>query len=151
MAITNITNEDLDLLNESIERVPFYCSYPEEFNIIPATIYFNTKQKKIIKQPKVDWIKYQIEKYPREKLNGKKPLCIVCGKISNNLLVIDFDKNKSSKLTNNQIYENIIQKHPLLEKSGYVVKTMNGGFHFYFFFFWNLLMYIKNLMNKKLI
>ena len=128
-----ISDEILDILCESIERVPFYCSYPEEFNLIPATIY--SKDGKVIKKPKGNWKQYQTQKYPREKLNENNPLCVVCGKISNNLLIIDFDKNKkeSSKLSDNQIYENIIAKHPLLKKSGYAVKTMNGGFHFYFF------------------
>ena len=133
MTITNeIENTVLDLLNESLERVPFYCSYPEEFNIIPATIYKN-KDGKIIKQPKGQWKRYQKLKYPKKKLNGNKALCVICGEISKNLLVIDLDKDKSSKLLNNQIYENIIKKHPLLDKNPYVVKTMNGGFHFYFF------------------
>jgi len=142
-------NEVIDLLTESInikppkktkpiedivhtESLKKVHLYPQEFNIIPATIYKN-KDGKIIKQPKGQWKKHQTEKYPREKLKNQKYLCIVCGEISNNLLVIDFDRDKSSKLTNNQIYENIITKHSLLKKSDYIVKTMNNGFHFYFF------------------
>ena len=126
---------DSNITTKSLEKSTIY-SYPEEFNIIPATIYFNNKQKKIIKQPKIDWTKYQTEKYPREKLKNQKHLCVVCGKISNNLLVIDFDIPKGKYATEqetNDIYNRIIKRHPKLKKCNYVVKTMRGGLHFYFF------------------
>jgi len=135
MSITKseLNNNLLDILDESLKIVPFYYSYPEEFNIIPATIYFDNKKNKIIKRPREKWTKDQSERYPRENLKGQKHLCVVCGEISNNLLVFDFDKDLSNKLSDNQTYKNIIAKHPLLDKNPYVVKTMNGGFHFYFF------------------
>jgi len=139
-------NINLDLLNESLERVQPY--YPHEFNIIPATIYLDTKQNKVIKRPKGNWKKYQMEKYPREKLKTCKQVCVVCGKISNSLLVIDFDKNKSSNLSDNQIFKNIIAKHPLLKKSNYIIRTMNGGFHFPFFL--NSISVYENLEKQKI-
>ncbi len=132
-----IENNVLDLLNKSLEIVPFYYSYPQEFNVIPATIYLDTKTNKITKRPKVGkWRKYQTEKYPREKLRGKKHLCVVCGKISNNLIVIDFDIPKGKYATDqetNEIYNRIKKRHPKLEECTYIVRTMRGGLHFYFF------------------
>lgn len=83
----------------------------ERINIIP--IRANSKE------PGIAWGQYQTEKYPREKLkNWTGNFAVVCGGISNNLVIVDLDDP--------EIYEK------LKDISTLTVKTPRG-YHLYFF------------------
>jgi len=84
----------------------------EKLNIIP--IIENEKK------PAVKWAKYQQEQYPREKLkNWKGNFAVICGKVSNNLVIMDLDNAE-------EYTENIRNINTL------TVKTRRG-YHLYFF------------------
>lgn len=76
------------------------------------------------KKPCVKWEKYQTKYATNEELifwEGEFPnadLAVVCGDISNNLIVIDFDKATPKDLG--------------LPDNGYIVKTPRGGSHYYY-------------------
>ena len=64
--------------------------YPKEWNIIPI--------EKNSKKPMVKWEKYQSEKYPKNILNKHDGnYALICGKISNNIVVLDFDFKEGGK------------------------------------------------------
>jgi len=99
--------------------------YREEgLNVIPC------KERK--KEPAINWKEYQNEIY-QENIPPTANIAIICGKISNNLAVVDVDKSDLDLV--NQIYPNAL-------KETRVVKTGSGGYH--------LLFYVYELPKKPL-
>lgn len=90
-------------------------------NIIPLA--FKTKK------PLVEWDKYQERKVTNEEINhwfsNKEDInvAVITGKISENLVVIDFDKE--------DLYYAFFKEHLRLEKNTIVIKT-SRGMHVYF-------------------
>ena len=93
----------------------------EDFNIIPFI--------KNTKRPSNNWEQYKTERYPRDSLSKHTGnVGIVCGSISNNLIVIDFDRDPNCDFS---IYTEIVRRYPILENT-YTILTPNLGYHFYF-------------------
>ena len=89
--------------------------YREEgLNVIPC--------KEREKLPTINWKKYQDEIY-QENIPFTSNIAIICGKISNNLVVVDIDKSDLDLV--NQIYPDVLKKTR-------VVKTGSGGYHLFF-------------------
>jgi len=86
----------------------------EGLNVIPC--------KEREKLPVISWKEYQNQVY-REVIPSTSNIAIICGKISNNLVVVDIDKSDFDLV--NQIYPDALKKTR-------VVKTGNGGYHLYF-------------------
>ena len=86
----------------------------EGFNVIPC--------KEGDKIPLISWKKYQDKKYD-EKIPSNANIAVVCGKISENLVVVDIDKSDLGLV--NEIYPNAL-------KETRVIKTGSGGYHLYF-------------------
>ncbi|MDI6856560.1 MAG: bifunctional DNA primase/polymerase, partial [Candidatus Thermoplasmatota archaeon] len=82
-------------------------------NVIP--IWANSKR------PAVKWEQYQHERYPRDKLkNWIGNFAAVCGKVSSNLAIVDFDDEKLYT----RFFKNV---------ETYTVRTPNNGVHLYFY------------------
>lgn len=103
---------------------------PETFNVIP--IPRNTKI------PNFKWEKYQTEKYPKKTiLENNGNVAVICGDISNNLLVLDVDLKQKEYWE--IIYNEFKDKLPDLAKTK-IVSTPHG-YHFYY--------YMKNFSEKR--
>ena len=101
------------------ERVEKYLQWG--YNVLPA--------KDGAKYPVKGWQKYQSERYPREEIeewlnHGKGNWVVVCGKISGNLLVLDFDEPK--------IYEEFKRKIEPKLLDTFMVKTGKKGYHIHY-------------------
>jgi len=84
----------------------------QRLNIIP--IHKNSKR------PTENWKKFQTENYQRSKLASHKGnYAIVCGKVSDGLIIIDFDDPK--------LYDAFFSKKPTL-----TIRTPSGGYHMYY-------------------
>ncbi|GAI72415.1 unnamed protein product [marine sediment metagenome] len=95
---------------------------PEAFNVIPIP-----RNSKI---PIFKWQKYQKEKYPKSKLlkdNGN--YAVICGEISNNLLVLDIDLKEKEYFE--IVYNEFKSKLPELVKTK-IISTPHG-YHFYYY------------------
>ncbi len=91
------------------------------FNVLPA--------EDRAKYPVTKWEKYQREKYPREEIeewlnHGKENWVVVCGAISWNLVVVDFDKP--------ELYEQFKERIPEELLNTFIVKTGKKGYHVYY-------------------
>ncbi len=92
------------------------------FNILPA--------REDAKFPAIgEWKKYQKERFPTEEVEryleqGHKNWIVVCGAVSNNLLVVDFD--------NLDIYEKFLQSMPNDLLKTLIVRTGKKGYHIYY-------------------
>lgn len=104
--------------------------YPEEYNILPCKITkLQNGKKKIIFVD--EWKKYQNEKYPRHLLkNNNSDYFVITGKISGNLIVIDFDIKKDQGVDSEELYKNILEIEPRF-KSALTIRTQSGGLHFH--------------------
>jgi len=76
----------------------------------------------ITKIPIGKWGRWQKEKY-QETINQDTPICIICGEISNNLVVIDVDAP--------ELINDIFTDFEGLKKNTLVVRTGGGGYHIY--------------------
>lgn len=90
----------------------------KHFNIIPI--------KKNSKKPAINWLKYREEKFPRNDLFLYDGLnkAVICGKTSNNLVILDFD------FEGQPYFKNILNK--LKGIKTFTVQTPHG-LHIYFF------------------
>ena len=72
-------------------------NFNEKWNIIPIELHG--------KRPLIKWKDYQDTLFPRYKLGYYTPcnFAVVCGRISNNLVVIDYD------FEDKPLFENIIK------------------------------------------
>jgi len=86
----------------------------EGLNVIPC--------KEREKLPAISWKEYQNQNY-RDDIPSTLNIAVICGKISNNLVVVDVDKSDLDLV--NEIYPNALKKTR-------VVKTGSGGYHIYF-------------------
>ena len=91
------------------------------FNIVPG--------REHTKYPVEDWRKYQSEKYPREKLKeyvdmGKRNWMVICGAISHNLVVLDFDDP--------QLYKKYTERIERRFMDTFIVRTGKKGYHIYY-------------------
>ncbi len=91
------------------------------FNIVPG--------REHTKYPVEDWRKYQSEKYPREKLKeyvdkGNRNWMVICGAISHNLVVLDFDDP--------QLYKKYTEKIERRFMDTFIVRTGKKGYHIYY-------------------
>ncbi len=104
--------------------------YPEEYNILSCKISFLENGKKDIIFLE-DWKKYQNEKYPRNLINSNSSnFYVICGQISNNLIVFDFDVVKKKECNSEEIYGKIIEIEPRF-KEALTIQTQSGGLHFH--------------------
>ena len=120
-------------MNKNNENLEFLKN--ENVNIFPLM-----KNQKI---PAVRWELYQEAKFSFDALlehYNNNNYGAICGSISDNLVVFDFDLPKEWKeagnyLTNEEVYElykKIINSIPNIPLDTYIVKTPSGGLHFYF-------------------
>ncbi|MBW2674712.1 MAG: bifunctional DNA primase/polymerase [Deltaproteobacteria bacterium] len=73
------------------------------------------------KIPACSWGDYQLARYPREKLTlWKGNFAVICGSISNHLVVIDFDSPE-------------LYKRFFSDIDTFTVRTPSGGYHLYFY------------------
>jgi len=104
-------------------NVEFVKKYRNEgLNVIPCIVPEEKGDRDVAKKPTIDWGKYQNEKY-EEVFPPNANVAIICGKISENLVVVDIDKTGLELV--NQIYPNAL-------KETRVVETGSGGHHLYF-------------------
>jgi len=106
-----------------VDWAKFY--YEKGLSVIPLKF-----KEKI---PLIPWEKYQHERATIQEIEewfkeGWKNIGVVCGKVSGNLIVIDFD---SQELFNNFVLK--ISEYPLSEKfkNTWIIRT-GKGYHFYF-------------------
>jgi len=105
----------------------------KEWNVIPI--------EKGSKKPLIKWKNYIEERFPREELKDCN-YAVICGKISNNLVVLDLDYRHDNKKHFRSIFSKFIEMFPKLART-YVEETPNGHHFFY---------YIKDdVPNRKLI
>ena len=95
------------------------------------------------KIPAVNWELYQEERFPIESIlkhYKNNNYAVICGKVSENLVVIDFDlpdkwKKENNILTKEEtdlLYDNIVSIDPDILCNTYTVRTASGSLHFYF-------------------
>ena len=97
---------------------------PKEFNVIPV--------RKNSKISVGEWKIYQTKLYPHEKLKVHDGnVSVICGEISNNLLIIDPDFKYNNKTYFKNIYEKFKKEFPDLADT-YIVSTPHG-YHFYYY------------------
>lgn len=106
-------------------RIEMTLNYPEEFNTIPVP-----RNSKI---PIIDWKIYQKKRYDKPILENNGNKAVICGKISNNLLVLDLDlkDKKYFKDILVELKKNSSQVLDLLGKTK-IVETPHG-YHFYYY------------------
>jgi P4 family phage/plasmid primase-like protien len=96
----------------------------DKWNIIPI--------KKDDKEPAIKWLDYITKRYPKNKLsNHKGNLAVICGKISNNLVIIDLDYRDNNKQYYKEIFGKFIKRFPRLART-YTEETPNGHHFFYY-------------------
>lgn len=96
----------------------------EKFNIIPL----HPDSSK----PVVQWEKYQHERFPAEQLQSHHGnLGIICGAISGNLVVVDFDLKDGMKKEGIKNVSNAIKEVDPIFLETSIVSTPHG-FHFYY-------------------
>jgi len=120
----NDENEKLEILKEFKER---------NINIIPLNENSKT--------PAIRWTLYQNDKFNFDSLvkhYQKNNYAAICGSISNNLIVFDFDLAKEWKENGNSLNsDNIYQRYQNIvnitqEINTLIIKTPSGGLHIYF-------------------
>lgn len=85
------------------------------------------------KTPSCDWKHYQSNIIDNFKLFTTDAIAVVCGKISDNLMVLDFDNHQGTAKANLtkyieiQLIKDIYEKYKLP-----VISTQSGGYHIYF-------------------
>lgn len=105
-----------------IESVQKYLKYG--FNCIPVNQD---------KTPACDWKHFQNNKIEDLKLFTTDSIALICGKISDNLEVLDFDnhadtaKENISQFLTHELIKPIFEKYKLP-----VIQTQSGGFHVYY-------------------
>jgi len=121
--------------NEKIEKKELEIFKNEKINIIPLI--------KNEKNPAVQWKLYQEKIFSFDSLTNyynENNYGAICGSISDNLVVIDFDlprkwKDQGNLLTKEEIYElykKIVNSIPDFPINTLIIKTASGGLHFYF-------------------
>jgi len=115
---TELENGVLDLLSELLDLVPL--EHPKEFNIIPVPL--NTKI------PIFKWQNYQKKKYEKP-IKKNSNYAVICGEISNNLLILDIDFKDKKHFK--EIYNAFKLAHPDIVDTR-IVQTPHG-FHFYYY------------------
>ena len=95
----------------------------EEWNIIPII--------KNSKKPAIKWLDYQTKKFPRKDLLLYNTInkAVICGKISNNLVIVDFDFEGKPKFDG--IIGNLRKNFP--EISNTLISMTPHGLHIYFY------------------
>ena len=97
--------------------------FNKKWNIIPIELH---KKKPLIK-----WKDYQKQLFNKEHLNYYEPCNygVVCGSISNNLVIIDFD------FTSKPIFENILKdlRTHFYEASKTLIVATPHGLHIYYY------------------
>lgn len=97
----------------------------EKFNIIPCI--------KNEKRPSINWVDFQHKFYPKDDLaEHEGNFAVVCGSISNNLVVIDLDfkEDVNTDEAFKEIWKKFTLSFPLLINT-YAVRSPHG-FHIYF-------------------
>jgi hypothetical protein len=85
------------------------------------------------KTPACDWKHYQKNKISELGLFTSNAIAVVCGKVSDNLEVLDFDnhnntaKNNLKKYIENSLVKSIYEKYKLP-----IIQTQSGGYHIYY-------------------
>lgn len=81
----------------------------------------------------VNWKDFQKKRYPRKKLTSYTGInfAVICGKISNNLLIIDLDYKENNKKLFLQIYDKFKEEFPELYSTT-IVESPHGH-HFYYY------------------
>ncbi len=74
------------------------------------------------KKPAIKWLEFQTDRYTGP-FKVKQNIAIICGKISNNLVVIDIDAP--------ELINDLFDDFEALKKKTIVVKTGSGGYHIY--------------------
>jgi len=81
----------------------------------------------------VDWKEFQKKRYPRKKLSSFSGInyAVICGEISNNLLIIDLDYKDGNKNLFSEIYNKFKEDFPELYSTT-VIESPHGH-HFYYY------------------
>lgn len=115
-----MTENNLNFQKDNTEFVKKYRS--EGLNVIPCRVPKGDADRDVAKKPAISWQEYQNKDYEVD-IDPKSNIAIICGKISNNLVVVDIDKSDMNLV--NEIYPNAL-------KETRVVETGRGGYHVYF-------------------
>ena len=96
----------------------------ESWNVIPI--------RKNDKRPLIKWEEYKTTKFPNEELSNYRPCnyAVVCGSISNNLVILDLDYKDGNKQNFAQIFSQFYEELPKLAQT-FIVETPHGH-HFYY-------------------
>lgn len=106
-------------MKESIQK---YLKFG--FNCIPVNID---------KTPACDWKHFQNNKIEDLKLFTTDCIAVVCGKISDNLEVLDFDNHNETAKENLTNFIECLPVKEIYEKYKLpIIQTQSGGFHIYF-------------------
>jgi len=104
-------------------NVEFVKKYRNEgLNVIPCRVPEEKCDRGVAKKPTISWKEFQDEKFEGD-IKPDANIAIICGKISENLVVIDIDVSDLDLV--NQIYPNAL-------KETRVVQTGSGKYHLYF-------------------
>ena len=104
----------------NIDYVKKYRS--EGLNVIPCRVPEDNGGREDAKKPAIAWKEFEYKKFEGD-IKSDANIAIICGKISNNLVVVDVDKNDINLV--NEIYPGAVKKTR-------VVRTGSGGYHIYF-------------------
>lgn len=101
--------------------------FPIEWNVIPI--------KKNTKIPSIKWKDFQNKRFPRDDFH-LYDICnyaVICGKISNNLVIIDFDfeVNDEDFSLRAKIIESLKKSFPIAGKT--MIATTPHGLHIYYY------------------
>lgn len=105
-----------------IDQIKTYLK--KGFNVIPVNQD---------KTPACDWKNFQFNKIEDFRLFTTNCLAIVCGKISDNLEVLDFDNHSGTASQNLTAYiENPLVKEICEHYNLPIIQTQSGGYHLYY-------------------
>ncbi len=102
----------------------------KNWNIIPI---YKGQDKSNQKRPLIKWKPYITKRFPVEELKKYEPCnyAVICGNISNNLVIFDLDYKDDNKKYFTEIFGKFIEKYPALAKT-YITETPHGH-HFWYY------------------
>jgi len=94
----------------------------ENLNVIPCRVPEEKGDREDAKKPAILWKEFEYKKFDGD-IKPDANIAIICGKVSENLVVVDIDKSDLDLV--NQIYPDALNETR-------VIKTGSGGYHLYF-------------------